>query len=167
MRFSVKFTAAVLTLMSVLVLVMGSAGTGSSAPESRISLEKDAHLFEQDATTGDAAIEAAMKKLKSASRSVRRALRSKDLKGALAWVGKAQLALVESKMFVPDAASELTGKAKSALELDYRLRVISVLEQWVVIEKALLHGDTEAASAAIKKVSELKKSGHQKHKVDD
>ncbi|MGE4618443.1 MAG: hypothetical protein AAEJ04_01390 [Planctomycetota bacterium] len=167
MRFPVKFMAAFLSISSVLLLVIGSSRAGSSIPEFRTSSGQESALVEQDAKTGDEAIEDAMKKLKSASRSVRRALRSKDVVGALAWVGKAQLALVESKMFVPDAASELTGKAKTALEQDYRLRVIAVLEQWIVIEKALLQGDTEAASVAMKKVSELKKSGHQKHKVDD
>ena len=45
--------------------------------------------------------------------------------------------------------------------------MIAVLEQWVQMEKALLAGKIDEANAVSKKLSELKKSGHEKYDPEE
>ena len=120
-----------------------------------------------DPAIGDEAIEKAMAAMKSAGRSIRRSLRKNDVATALQVVNRMQISVIEAKKLVPVAAKKLKGEARTAIERDFRQRLITVLERWIQIEKALLQGDTEQASELMKGISELKKSAHKEFEVDD
>ncbi len=113
------------------------------------------------------ALEKAMDAVKGGDRAVRRAMRKQDHSTALKSVNRVQLAVIEAKKLVPSAAFRLEGLERAALELDFRQRLIGVLEQWVLFEKALLLGKVEEASAVLKKISALKKSAHEEFDVED
>ena len=126
-------------------------------------------LQEAEGAKGDdARIEEAMDRMKSAGRSFRRALRGKKTEDALAHAHKAQLATLESKDLVPDRVAEMEDPAARAESLkEYRLMIVATLEYWLKIERALLAGDLKTAGEEAKKISALKKSGHQKYRKEE
>lgn len=116
----------------------------------------------------DAKIEEIMDEMKSAGRSFRRALRGKKVEDALKHVQRAQLATLKSKDLVPDRVAEKEDpQARAASLKEYRLMIVVTLEHWLKIERALLAGDMAAASEEAKKISAVKKSGHEKFRKEE
>ncbi len=134
---------------------------GSTAEAAGLSARLD------DSDEEESPLEEAMSQIQSGGRSVRRALRKKDVPAALVAIGKAQAGVVAAKGLIPVVAESAQGEERAALLHDYRSRMIAVLEQWVLMEKALLAGKIDVANAVSKKLSELKKSGHEKYDIDD
>lgn len=120
-----------------------------------------------DADEEESPLEEAMSQIQSGGRSVRRALRKKDIPAAMVAIGKAQAGVVAAKGLIPEIAESVQGEERAALLHDYRTRMIAVLEQWVQMEKALLAGKIDEANAVSKKLSELKKSGHEKYDPEE
>lgn len=129
----------------------------------------DAGKSDSQATSGDdEKIEEAMGEMKSAGRSFRRALRGKKVDEALKQAHRAQKATLVSKDLVPDLVMEIEDlKVRAESLKEYRLMMIATMEQWLLIEKSLLAGDLQAAGELAGKISELKKSGHQKYRKEE
>jgi soluble cytochrome b562 len=108
-----------------------------------------------------------MKGMKSAGKSFRRALRKSDAIEALKYVQKAQESTLSAKKYIPAVVETLEGEEKAEMLKWYRMGIISTLEQWCLIEKALLEGDVETAGTLAKKISDLKKRGHETFRKDD
>lgn len=151
----------------ILLLAIFVSFNTQTASGVSVGLETVSRVQSDEPAAADEAIEEAMEAMKSAGRSIRRSLRKKDVTTALTVVNRAQLTVIEAKKLVPSAASKLEGEAKVALARDYRQRLIAVLEQWILVEKALLQGNAEEASKLMKTISDLKKSGHKKFEVGD
>jgi hypothetical protein len=113
------------------------------------------------------ALEKVMDAVKSGDRAVRRAMRKQDHSTALKSVNRVQAAVIEAKKLVPSGAFSLEGEARAAMVLDYRQRLIGVLEQWLMFEKALLLGKVEEAAEVLKKISAMKKSAHEEFDVEE
>ena len=72
-----------------------------------------------------------------------------------------------AKRYIPAVVEALEGKEKAEMLKGYRMGIVSTLEQWCLIEKALLEGDVETAGILAKKISDLKKRGHETFREDD
>ncbi|MAW77259.1 MAG: hypothetical protein CMJ95_07740 [Planctomycetes bacterium] len=153
--------------LAILILMVAVGFNTTFGNGDGISEEMKQVVPKDEPASPDEAIEKAMEAMKSAGRSIRRALRKKDVEVALAVVNRAQLAVIEAKKLVPAAAKKLKGDARSALERDFRQRLIAVLERWILVEKALLLGKTEDATEFVRTIVELKKSAHEEFDVED
>jgi len=154
-----------LSILSLVVVfslpVIGTTGAGF------LKAQDSANTKEESTPSGDEAIDTAMKGMKSAGKSFRRALRKSDAKEALKHVQKAQESTLAAKRYIPAVVEALEGKEKAEMLKGYRMGIVSTLEQWCLIEKALLEGDVETAGILAKKISDLKKRGHETFREDD
>ncbi|MEE2857627.1 MAG: hypothetical protein VX949_09575 [Planctomycetota bacterium] len=160
-----------LTTAIVLMLAMifsGSIPVVSGLNPVAVAADDDEPTDDTDeAHEAHEALEKVMDAVKGGDRAVRRAMRKQDHSTALKSVNRVQAAVIEAKKLVPSAAFSLEGEERAALELEFRQRLIGVLEQWILFEKALLLGKVEEASEVLKKISALKKSAHEKFDVED
>ena len=152
-----------LATMALLIVVSLSGFHGVQSQDTLVVLQDP-----EAVSGGDAKIEEVMDEMKSAGRSFRRALRGKKVEDALKHAQRAQLATLKSKDLVPDRVSELEDPDVRAASLkDYRLMIIVTLEHWLKIERALLDGDLKTAGEEAKKISTVKKSGHEKFRKEE
>ena len=159
----IHFSLTLLLIASILLVI-------ASSPES----QQGGTLFAQQddektsAVGDDAKIDEIMKRMKSAGRSFRRALRANKLDEALVHIQKAQAATLETKELVPGLIAEMEDpRARSNSLTRYRLAIIATLEQWLHVERAVMVGDTKTAGEHAKKISEIKKNGHQEFRKDE
>ena len=162
-----KQLSALSVILLFLFVTVSALLDTQSASGVTVNEQQKLEVAQDDPAGEDEAIEKAMEAMKSAGRSIRRALRKKDIDTALAVVNRAQIAVIEAKKLVPAAAKKLQAEARSDMERDFRQRLIAVLDRWILVEKALLQGKTEDASNFIISISELKKSGHKEYEVED
>ncbi len=155
----------VILLIALLLSVAVSSAPGSQTRSPLLAVQD---VGGAAAVGDDKKIEEIMERMKSAGRSFRRALRGNKIEDALAQVQKAQVATLESKDLVPDMVAEMEDP-KERLEgrLYYRLWIIAILDHWLDIERALLVKDTKTAGEVAKKISELKKRGHQRFRKEE
>ncbi|NCG00124.1 MAG: hypothetical protein GWP39_11510, partial [Planctomycetia bacterium] len=110
----------ILTLVVVFSLpVIGTTGAGF------LKAQDPANTKEESTPSGDEAIDTAMKGMKSAGKSFRRALRKSDAIEALKYVQKAQESTLSAKKYIPAVVETLEGEEKAEMLKWYRMGIIS------------------------------------------
>ena len=113
----IHFSLTLLLIASILLVI-------ASSPESQqggtLFAQQDAE--KTSAVGDDAKIDEIMKRMKSAGRSFRRALRANKLDEALVHIQKAQAATLETKDLVPNLIAEMEAHAQVAVDRFENLR---------------------------------------------
>ncbi len=114
---------------------------------------------------GDSPLDKGMEKLNKGFRSLRRA--GSDFGKVLEYASSMQEGALLAKAEMPHTIEELEEKARPAALKKYRLTMIALIEELLVLEKAALAEDADKVKASIQKLRGLQQSGHKEFKDDE
>ncbi|MBM3989816.1 MAG: hypothetical protein FJ298_02290 [Planctomycetes bacterium] len=106
-------------------------------------------------------LEQSMEAMADSIRALRRSLRDPSKQAdSLAGLAKLEADIVAAKSQTPRRAAKLSEAERPRFVADYRSEMIRMLEQALVVEKAVLGGQQEAALAAFEELRGLEDPAH-------
>jgi soluble cytochrome b562 len=127
------------------------------------SAARQDHPTPADAPKSAPELGEAMKRIEGAMKTLRRSVRDAEQRPAsLEALDELQGAVVDAKRRVPPMALPLEAAQKEELVLAYRRAMGELLEQSLVLERAVLDGDVERARAEWTKLQDMEDSGHER-----
>ncbi len=109
----------------------------------------------------ESVLEQSMGQLNRGFRSMRRAVRSGDFAKILEELPAMQAGAIKAKGETPPIIARVEDQAEQLKKLkEFRLQMITLVESLLALEKAALAEDRDQVLAAVEKLREVQKSGH-------
>ena len=115
---------------------------------------------------GDSKLDQGMEKLNRGFRGMRRA--RGDIQKTLDLIPGMQEGALMSKGEVPHVIEEIKDeKARAEALKRYRIQMIDLMTELLVLEKAALNGEAESVTASVQKLGRLQKAGHDEFREEE
>jgi hypothetical protein len=109
-----------------------------------------------------------MEEMDDAFRTLRRKVRKSDeTEDSLRLLSEMQALAVHGKSLTLELDDKTPAAERSALNKEFRLRLIDLIQTMLLAEKAVLDSDHEKAFELVKKIYEVRKEAHKRFDVDD
>ncbi len=115
---------------------------------------------------GDSKLDQGMEKLNRGFRGMRRA--RGDIQKTLELIPGMQEGALMSKGEMPHVVEDIKDEKERAEALKrYRIQMIDLMTELLVLEKAALNGEAESVTASVQKLGRLQKTGHDEFREEE